>query len=382
MPKVSVIVTCFNSENVIINCLGFIQDQTIDDIEIICVNDCSSDNTENLIKEIQKHDQRIRIVNHSKNSGLSVSRNTGIINSSSDYITFVDDDDYLKPNFIETLLDTAIEFDADLVSCRNCRLNSNGIGKNSPEIEIFSDEEYFDLLLSSLVPNSSWGRLWKKSIFDNQKNLFFPHLLHEDMDHTYQILYQGIKHIRINYIGYVWNYRESSISNIFTEKYLESFFIIMKRSKDLFYNDRKDLFATRMLGIWSTIINKILKIENISKDKSYISLKYNLINHIDKYPEYSWNSNLIICLAGKNDSILNTNHNLIINLPSDISNYLGHSQSNFNSNKTYNYDPLPHHFTFIFFISKILKKLFNYDLKIRQEATIWYVIIKIFRNFK
>ena len=89
MAKISVIVPVYNAEKYLVQCLNSIINQTFKDIEIICINDGSTDNSLKILKEFSEKDSRIKIINQ-KNSGVSIARNKGIDTASGDYIFFVD----------------------------------------------------------------------------------------------------------------------------------------------------------------------------------------------------------------------------------------------------------------------------------------------------
>lgn len=114
-PDISVIVPVYNTERYIRQCLSSICNQSLKNIEIICINDGSTDNSEVIIREICTHDNRIILVNQ-KNAGPSEARKTGILQASGKYIGFVDSDDYIDKKFFECLYTVACAKDADIVA--------------------------------------------------------------------------------------------------------------------------------------------------------------------------------------------------------------------------------------------------------------------------
>jgi glycosyltransferase involved in cell wall biosynthesis len=112
--KVSIVTTAYNVENYIKECIDSLLAQTYKNIEIIIVNDCSTDSTMSVVS--QYNDDRINIINHAVNMGAGWARRTGIEASTGDYVITVDGDDWLSPTFIEKLVENAIENDADIVS--------------------------------------------------------------------------------------------------------------------------------------------------------------------------------------------------------------------------------------------------------------------------
>ena len=116
MIKVSVVLPIYNVEKYLPKCLESIINQTLKDIEIICVNDCSPDNSENIIKEYAKKDNRIKLINNENNIGVGLSRNIGADSSNGEYISFIDSDDFIESNYLESLYSTAKKYDAEYIS--------------------------------------------------------------------------------------------------------------------------------------------------------------------------------------------------------------------------------------------------------------------------
>lgn len=112
--KVSIVTTAYNIEAYIKKCLMSLVGQTYEDIEIIVVNDCSTDKTMDIVGMFD--DERIKVVNHEKNMGAGWARRTGIAAATGEYVITVDGDDWLSEDFIEKLVKNAEETDADIVS--------------------------------------------------------------------------------------------------------------------------------------------------------------------------------------------------------------------------------------------------------------------------
>ncbi len=115
MSKVSVIIPVYNTEDYLRKCLDSVCNQTLSDIEIICINDCSTDSSLEILKEYSSKDNRIKLINFDENKGAAVARNTGIDIAQGEYIGFVDSDDFIDLDFYEKLYNKAVETDADAV---------------------------------------------------------------------------------------------------------------------------------------------------------------------------------------------------------------------------------------------------------------------------
>lgn len=135
--KVSVIVPVYNVKKYLAKCLDSIIAQTLKDIEIICVNDGSTDGSDKVLEEYKKKDARIQVVNR-KNGGLSAARNTGMPYAKGKYIGFVDSDDYIEPTMYELMYYNAEHFQSQLVICAAHKIDdTTGI--------VFDDDPYYTL---------------------------------------------------------------------------------------------------------------------------------------------------------------------------------------------------------------------------------------------
>lgn len=116
MPLVSVVIPVYNVEKYIWRCLTSIQQQSLSDIEVIVVNDCTPDNTMAIVQELAREDKRIKVIDLERNEGPMIAREKGYMAATGDYITFCDGDDSMPLNAIEILYAAAIESEADIVS--------------------------------------------------------------------------------------------------------------------------------------------------------------------------------------------------------------------------------------------------------------------------
>ena len=114
MPKLSVIVPVYNVEKLLERCLDSILSQTLSDIEVICVDDCSPDNSIGILHRYQQKDSRVKVYRHAENKRQGGARNTALEVATGEYIGFIDSDDYIDPDFYQKLYDAAKGADADL----------------------------------------------------------------------------------------------------------------------------------------------------------------------------------------------------------------------------------------------------------------------------
>src|SRR5574344_49484 len=111
--SVSFIIPIFNTEKYLKQCLNSIISQTLSDIEIICINDGSTDNSLCILENFAKKDKRIKVINQ-KNKGQSAARNKGITLAKGEYIAFVDSDDWAQPDMLEKMYNRATQDDTDV----------------------------------------------------------------------------------------------------------------------------------------------------------------------------------------------------------------------------------------------------------------------------
>lgn len=141
MKKISVIIPVFNSEKHLEKCLNSVINQSYKNIEVIVINDGSTDNSYKIINKIAEEDNRIMIINQ-KNSGVSSARNSGLDKVTGDYIGFVDSDDYICETMYEQLMTTAIKTEADIVECNFYKVKTSGDLLSSGDLK-------FDQILGS-----------------------------------------------------------------------------------------------------------------------------------------------------------------------------------------------------------------------------------------
>ena len=131
--KVSVIVPIYNADKYLKECIESLLNQTYTNLEIICLNDGSTDSSTKICKELSETDNRIILI-EKENTGVSATRNLGLKIASGEYIMFLDADDFLEPNAIEIALNTGIEYGAEIVQFGFFRNNKENKIKSTGNI--------------------------------------------------------------------------------------------------------------------------------------------------------------------------------------------------------------------------------------------------------
>lgn len=210
MSKISVCVPVYKVEQYIARCLDSIQNQSLKDIEIIVVNDCSPDNSMKIVKRFAAMDSRIKIIEHDANHGLMVARRTGYIAASGDYITFCDSDDSLPPQALEELYKKAEEDKADIVS--GCIEYVPVVGKRYNKINKLSygtDRiSVFHSLLTDELGHNMCSRLFRRDLLQNHDYETFEKSTNgEDGILFYQVVDNTTKVVTTDSVVYeYWQY--------------------------------------------------------------------------------------------------------------------------------------------------------------------------------
>ena len=219
---ISIIVPVYNVESYLKECLESIRQQTFTDIEVILVNDGSTDGSREICERYCEKDIRFRLINQ-ENQGQSVARNRGVKESVGQFIMFVDSDDVINTNVLEVLL-PYMKTDVDIVECRMTRKKEEFfLNKTSTIVfEGNSKEAILNCIAFKEVKYCAFKKLYRREIV--QKIPFLEGYIYEDV-------FTGInylKHIRkivvIDYIGYYYRVRaNSTMTKSFNEKDLDIF---------------------------------------------------------------------------------------------------------------------------------------------------------------
>lgn len=287
MPKVSIIVPVYNVENYIAECLNSLINQTLKDIEIICVDDCGQDNSMKIVEDFAKKDKRIKIFKHEENKGLGEARNTGIKNATSEYIGFLDSDDFVDLDYYEemyhliTKSNTNIIYNQNIIEYYDNKDSLKQFDKwNSKKtglIKISNDN------LSYLF-STPWCKMFKTSFIKNNELKFPFKLKHEDE-------YFNMVSLSINKEIYIFNgkpyYYRQRDNSIMKQEAFKNFdmIVILKMLFDNF--KERNLLSTYKIPvsrlIWISQNHKY-KEEFKEKTKEFIQKMYpDIKNYLHLY---------------------------------------------------------------------------------------------------
>lgn len=218
-PLISVVVPIYNTSKHLPRCLNSIINQTYKNLEIICINDGSTDNSANVLKQYAKKDPRIKIITQ-KNQGLSAARNTGLKHTTGEFVTFIDSDDEIAPQMVKELLTAILKTNSDITICSFKETYPNGKTKSFPHIpsqKSYSKESALKAMLKEENFNlTATMKLYKTNII---KNLKFPiGKLHEDVSFTYRAIMCAKKITFIPKDYYIYHHNNNSIVSKFNDQ--------------------------------------------------------------------------------------------------------------------------------------------------------------------
>lgn len=304
MPKVSVIVPVYNVENYIDRCMHSLVNQTLQDIEIIVVNDGSTDGSIDIVKIYQnKYPNKIKYV-EKENGGLSDARNYGMKFATGDYIAFLDSDDYVEPTIYEKMYNKAINENCDFVEC-------DFIWKyDNKEIfdcgELYKDKH--EMLEKARVV--AWNKLIKRDLIETTGVEFPKGLRYEDIEFFYKLLPY------INKFGFVKEYliyyvqRGNSIANTQNERTKEIFTVFENvlnyyKEKGLYEEYKTELEYTYTRLLLCSSFLRIVKIKDNAVRKKLVQATWDNLNN--NFPDWKKNKILLNGNSNKNKYMRSVN---------------------------------------------------------------------------
>ncbi len=235
--KVSVIVPVYNTSKYLVKCLDSLLDQTLDELEIIVVNDGSTDDSQQIIDEFVAKSPKIKAF-EKPNGGLGDARNYGIERASGDFIGFVDSDDYVSVEMFEKLYEKGIEHQADIVFCDLEKVNEKGeVFRDLPQSPQLPEkiELEKDFTIFGEMACFACNKLFRKELFTKQR--FRKGIHFEDIELIPKLVLESNVIAKINEPFYKYFERQDSITKTHTRKGMDMFLAI-DSVKEAFDNSR------------------------------------------------------------------------------------------------------------------------------------------------
>ncbi len=241
-PLISIIIPVYNVEPYLKDCLDSVINQTYKNLEIILVNDGSTDNSKTICEEYKKKDSRIILINQ-KNSGLSSARNAGIKQSTGEYISFIDSDDYVEKDYVEYLHNLVQTTNSKISICPHYEKTESGKMLNFNAEKNPTASFSVEIALKRMLNEKGFNLQATSKLFSSElfKNIIFPEeKLHEDVGTTYKLFleaYNQDSSAKISFGSkpkYIYNLRTSSITNRkFNQKKMDLIELTDKMCEDI-----------------------------------------------------------------------------------------------------------------------------------------------------
>lgn len=291
MPKVSVIVPIYNVENYIEKCLETLVNQTLEDIEIILVNDGSKDNSEVIAKRFLKNYPEKIVYLEKENGGLSDARNYGIPYAKGEYVAFLDSDDYVEKNMYEKMYTLAKKENSDMVQCNFYWEYIEEQKRKLGDLEEYQNKK--EMIVKGRV--EAWNKLIRREVLENPDIRFPKGLRYEDVEFTYKLVpfINKVSFIKEPFVHYVQ--RGNSISNSQNERTGEIFDILdnvikFYKEKNIYEEYKNELEYIYVKTLFCRSLARITQIANPEIQERLIEKTWNSVN--EKFP--NWKKNPIL----------------------------------------------------------------------------------------
>lgn len=298
--KISVIIPVYNVEKYLRQCLDSVINQTYTNLEIICVNDCSTDSSLEILEEYAKKDSRIIIINNETNCGLGLTRNHGYEYATGEYIHFLDSDDWIEQGLYEKLADVIAKngdidvtyFFKRMYSEQTGEFQSDNLLQDNTANKLIHIDD--DFRATMVWKESVWCKLYLKSFLDDMKIIHNDYRCHEDMEFSFLVRFfaRTIYYLNEYLINYRINRKDSLMWNrfLYNDCVYKSFVSAYNLCKTL----ENQTLKKKLLRYEGNIFYNHSRGAYLSKCITYKELGsiYKKM-HIDEYSEYIYSLDLL-----------------------------------------------------------------------------------------
>ena len=294
--KISIIIPCYNVEKYIGDCLQSIYSQDIDenDFEVICVNDCSPDDTENIVLEWQKKHKNLHLINHDVNKRQSAARNTGLRAAKGKYIWFIDGDDMIKENCLTSILKMMEDNNLDLLLFNPTEDKTRIYREEMPVSGIEYMENWLKTGKQSDTMYCIWARVARRELILSN-NLFFREdiIMAEDVSYSYKMCCYSQRVMAtydVFYLNRPVNISSVTRSALTADKLFSAVFLNPQELIEVAdYAKKHSLFVADALKedavFWLSRLKSLFSKMTVKQQRKFIRLckeKTNFINEITK----------------------------------------------------------------------------------------------------
>lgn len=308
-PILSVIIPSFNTANLIGRCIEYLLNQTLYDIEIIVIDDCSIDSTIQVIENYKTQaPDKIKFIRNSKNMGIGYSRNIGINNAEGEFIAFIDSDDWVDSSLFSVVVSKMQEENADIAIfgvkdeydysffSKNRYIYKYNVLNNDFALRLLARSENNDMYISPMVTQ----KVYRRNFLKNNDIIFRTNCYFDDVEFTFLCLTYHCKIVLVPDVYYHYYQRDGSIMHFFSKKHIDDFWEVMGHLKSSLQDKRiwvkyKEIFFKYFHKTLRSLMNTMFSYEQlIANQKKY--LIYFLTNSksfgIEELIEY-WDINFI-----------------------------------------------------------------------------------------
>lgn len=288
MIKLSIIVPIYNVENYLRRCLDSLVNQTLEEIEILLINDGSTDSSQDIVDEYVARYPKIIKSFIKENGGQGSARNLGISIASGEYLGFVDSDDFIELSMYKNMYDLAKREDADVITCDYSYIS---IAKGKKNIHLFKASSPKELFFNPWA--APWNKIYRTSLIKDNQIRFPEKLVYEDTAFYLNMIpyIKKINHLDDCFVNQVQ--RESSSMNGQNEKKVMQIISVMNYSLEFYeqrnfyqkYKEELEYFYVKIL--FSSSILRICQIRNRKQRSRCLNAMIEEVNR--KFPEYKKN---------------------------------------------------------------------------------------------
>lgn len=301
--KLSVVVLVYNTEEFLEECLDSLVNQTLDDMEIICVNDESKDNSLNILKRYAKKYDNIKIIDQ-KNTGGATAGNNGLKMAKGEYVTLIDSDDFVVEDAYEKLYKKAKETDSDIVSGKPFKYVAPYQTQLGTRHDMWDEERTVDIHkdIEIFYDVFYWNKIYRREFVEENDIYMIPGKLYADAPMVFKAFLNAEKITYIEDFVYYWRHRSvnesitKSLTNLKnTEDRLDNYYVLKEYFKDEpeLYNQVIKLYLERFIypikGILDNPMFKEAYLEDLKKilldiddviDNKFVNMKYVLYTYL------------------------------------------------------------------------------------------------------
>ena len=279
MTKVSVIVPIYNMEKYLEKCLKSLIKQTLRDIEILCIDDGSTDSSSEIIKKYQKKDNRIKLLSQ-ENKGQASARNLGINNANGEYLGFVDSDDWVDKDYFEKLYNYAKLYNADIACAgfKRCKYWQGTVRKKYLLPQLTDDINKKVSIDNIPADNYIWNKIYKREKWESAGIKFSEGRFFEDIALTLKILNSMEKMVTVPKTYYHYRKRKNSTVSTNSQRLKDDYkwavdeLYTYAKENDIFLEPMNKLYRKKYVKIFNLTMLKIYYYKNV--------VRYNLFGFI------------------------------------------------------------------------------------------------------